>query len=233
MLNLVVAEASLETVPTEILNHPQIQKYAKKHGKEAKLVLLDKSYHFEAMSKLKNKEKRGRPDITHFILLEALGSPLNLEGMLRVYVHTLNNFVIQVKPETRLPKNYNRFVGLIEQLFEAKKVPVKGEPLLTLRRLSLKELLEKIKPTYVVALTRLGEPQTLIQTAKKLAEQKNPVVLVGGFPHGHFSNQTLKLANEKISIDPSGLDAWIVVSRILSAYEIVIGLPEKRLNIKR
>lgn len=232
MLNLVIAEASLETIPNKILNHPQIQKYAKEHGKEAKLVLLDKSYHFKAMSKLKNKEKRGRPDITHFVLLEALGSPLNLEGLLKVYVHTLNNFVIQVKSEIRLPKNYNRFIGLMEQLFKTKKVPVKGEPLLILKKLSLGELLEKIKPTYIVALTRIGKPQTLIQTAKNLAKQKNPVVLVGGFPHGHFSNQTLKLANEKISIDPVGLDAWIVVSRILSAYEIVIGLPEKRLNLE-
>lgn len=229
---LVVAEASLETVPEEILNHPQIQKYAKKHGKEARFVLLDKSYHFEAMGKLKNKEKRGRPDIIHFILLEALGSPLNLEGLLKVYIHTLNNFVIQIKPETRPPKNYNRFVGLMEQLFRAGRVPVEGKPLLVLKRLSLKSLLEKVKPTYVVALTRLGTPKTPTQIAEKLKKHEKPLVLVGGFPHGHFSNQTLKLADEKFSIDPAGLDAWIVTSRILSAYEEVIGLPEKRLKLK-
>ena len=228
MLNLIIAESSLETVPKEIFGHPQIQGYAKKLGKNVKFVLLDKSYHFEAMAKLKMKEKRGRPDIIHFTLLEALGSPLNLEGLLKVYVHTINNYLIYVNSRTRLPKNYNRFVGLMEQLFQTKKVPVEGETLLVLRKGSIEDLLKTIKPDYVVALTRLGEPKSSIQVAKKLVKHKNPAIIVGGFPHGHFTNQTLKLANEKICIDPVGLEAWIVVSRILSAYEEIISLPEKR-----
>lgn len=229
MLTLIIAEASLEPIPKKILNHPQIQNYAKKLGKKPDFILLDKSYHYEAMGNLPLKEKRGRPDIVHLSLLEALGSPLNLEGLLQTYVHTLNNEVIHVNPKTRLPKNYNRFVGLMEQLFQTLRVPPEGEPLLTLKKLPLEKLLRRIGSTYIVAFTRLGKPQTPIQTAKKLVKQKNPAILIGGFPHGHFTNQTLKLANEKICIDPEGLDAWIVVSRILTAYEEALNLPEKRL----
>ena len=182
------------------------------------------------MGSLNLKEKRGRPDIIHLTLLEALGSPLNLEGLLETYVHTLNDYVVYVNPKTRLPRNYNRFVGLMEQLFQTGKVPIEGEPLLTLKKLTLKQLLKKLKPTYILALTRKGKPQTPTQTAKKLAQQKKPIVFIGGFPHGHFTNQTINLANEKICLDPTGLDTWIVASRILAAYEETIGLPEKRLQ---
>jgi len=40
----------------------------------------------------------------------------------------------------------------------------------------------------------------------------------------------LEFVDEKVSIDPSGLDAWVVASRIISAYEMAIGIPEKRLK---
>jgi len=230
MLTLIIAESSLEVVPKEILEHPQIQGYVKKFGKNSEFVLLDKSYHYEAMNKLKWKEKRGRPDIVHFTLLEALGSPLNLEELLQTYVHTINNQVIHVNPKTRLPRNYNRFVGLMEQLFQKSKVPLEKQPLLILKKSSLKTLIEKIKPSTTIALTRLGKPSTPTKTAQKLGKHKNPVVLIGGFPRGHFTTETLKLSNEQVCIDPSGLDAWITASRILSSYEEAINLPEKRFS---
>lgn len=76
--------------------------------------------------------------------------------MLRVYIHTRNNEIIYVKPETRIPRNYNRFVGLMESLFKNKAVPpelellklriikngqiVEVDPLKRLRKLKLKIL---------------------------------------------------------------------------------------------
>ncbi|MFQ5761801.1 MAG: hypothetical protein ACE5PO_02085, partial [Candidatus Bathyarchaeia archaeon] len=117
MFNLILAEASLEVVPPEVAGHPQVLAHARKLGVNEREVILDKSYHYNAMAKLKQKEKRGRPDIIHFCLLEALGSPLNLEGLLQVHIHTLNNQVLTVNPRCRLPRNYNRFIGLMQQLF--------------------------------------------------------------------------------------------------------------------
>ncbi len=58
--------------------------------------ILDRSYHHAAMKDIADSEKRGRPDIAHLCLLEALGSPLNKEGLLRTYVHTYNDYVISV-----------------------------------------------------------------------------------------------------------------------------------------
>ena len=40
---------------------------------------------------------------------------------LEVLIHTQDEYLITVNPKIRLPKNYVRFVGLIEQLFKEKK----------------------------------------------------------------------------------------------------------------
>ncbi len=230
MLTLIIVESSLETVPKEIHDHPQIKKYSKKMNKKPKDILLDKSYHYRAMARLKWKEKRGRPDIVHFILLEALSSVLNFENLLQVYIHNLNDYIITVNPSVRLPRNYNRFTGLMEQLFKTSRIPASGTPLLILEKSKLEGLLHKIAPTKTVAFTRVGKPETPLGIAKKISEYNKPAIMIGGFPTGHFSSATLKLADEKICLDPIGLDAWVVVSRIISAYETVIGLSEKRIK---
>jgi rRNA small subunit pseudouridine methyltransferase Nep1 len=186
------------------------------------------------MKSLPESEKRGRPDIVHFSLLEALGSPLNKEGLLKVCVHTVSDNVIFVNQETRLPRNYNRFLGLMEQLFELKQIPPKGAPLLTLtKNINLHRLMEKIKPDHVVAFSRKGSPRTLEETISGIAEKKNPVAIIGGFPHGTFSENTTKLANEVIAIDREMLETWTVTARVIYEYEKQIGLPLKRLVPKK
>jgi len=181
------------------------------------------------MKTLKENEKRGRPDIVHFALLEALASPLNKEQLLQVYVHTINDYVITVNPQVRLPKNYNRFIGLMEQLFEFKRIPPTGPPLLTLTHEPLSSLLKKIRPTFVLALTRRGSLYTLEDAVAKISCEEKPVVIIGGFPHGHFSNTNLKLTDETVSIDFEMLETWTVTSRVIYEYERAISLPKKRL----
>jgi rRNA small subunit pseudouridine methyltransferase Nep1 len=230
MLNIVLAESALEAIPRQLWQQLQIKKYAEKKRKSPQFLILDRSYHHVAMKELADNERRGRPDIVHFSLLEALGSPLNREGLLQVYVHTVGDNALFVNPETRLPRNYNRFVGLIEQLFEHKQIPPKGTPLLTLsENTSLSRLLEKIRPDYVIAFSRKGTPKTLESAIAKLAETKNPIAIVGGFPHGTFSQEVIKLANEIVAIDRETLETWTVTSRVIYEYERLIGLPAKRL----
>ncbi|MFB0522870.1 MAG: 16S rRNA methyltransferase [Candidatus Bathyarchaeia archaeon] len=232
MLTLIIAESALETIPENLWTHPAVTKWAKAHRKHPQYVLLDRSYHHAAMKKLGQNEKRGRPDIVHFALLEALGSPLNREGLLTVYVHASNDHVIWVNPEARLPRNYSRFVSLIEQLFEFGKVPpnAAGRPLLTLKKQTLPELIKEIKPSYVLALTTIGKPHTLEASISNLAQKNNPAVLVGGFPKGHFSNATLNLAHEILCMDHEMLETWTVVSRVTYEFERALSLPSKRLK---
>lgn len=207
LLNVVLAESALETIPRQLWQHPQVRKCAEKRGKKAQFLLLDRSYHHTAMKNLEENEKRGRPDIVHFSLLEALGSPLSREGLLQVYVHTVSDCVVSVNQKTRLPRNYNRFLGLVEQLFELKQIPQESAPLLTLtENLNLPQLTERIKPDYVMAFSRKGAPKTVEEAISEVSEKKNPLAIVGGFPHGTFSETTFKLADQVVAIDREMLE---------------------------
>lgn len=233
LLTFILAEAALETVPEKIWNHSSVKGHAKRQKKLPKKLLLDRSLHHAAMLKLKNNLKRGRPDITHFVLLEALGSPLNKEGMLQVFIHTCNDYVIRVNPQARLPKNYNRFVGLIEQLFQQQKVPLQGKSLLSLDQKSLPELVAEIKPDYVLGFSKNGEPKTIEAAVSNLQKNQNPAVIVGGFAHGHFSETSLGLFDELVCVDQEMLETWTITSRILYEYERSLSLPTKRLKHQR
>ena len=228
-LLFVLAESALERVPKEIWRHPAVVKTARRRGKRPGAILLDRSLHHPAMRSLPDANKRGRPDLVHTTLLAVMGSPLNKEGLLRAYVHTIDDHVIEIDPQTRLPKNYNRFVGLIEQLYEEGEVPPGGPPLLTIRRESLPELVERLGPDKVLIFTEEGEPRTVEEAVKGLAGLERPMIIVGGFPHGSFSQETLSLADEKVRIDPEGLEAWVVAARAIYEFERALGLPEKRL----
>jgi rRNA small subunit pseudouridine methyltransferase Nep1 len=230
LLTLVLVESALETIPKQLWEHRAIQRYAEQHKKAPRFTVLDRSYHHSAMKSLALNEKRGRPDIVHFALLEALGSPLNKEKLLTIFVHTIDDNMVSINPETRLPRNCNRFVSLMEQLFRFKQIPPSaGSPLLTLKRYSLAQLVHEIKPSFVLALSRVGKPRTLEETAARLVKERNPMVFIGGFPHGHLLKATVKLANETVCIDREMLETWMVVSRTIYEFERAVSLPKERL----
>ncbi len=182
------------------------------------------------MKRLEESEKRGRPDIVHFALLEALGSPLNKQGLLQVYVHTINDYVVIVSAEVRLPKNYNRFVGLFEQLFQVGVIPPSGPALLRVERKTMPQLLQEIEADYVIAFSLGGSPKTLEETMLRLQTKERPMVIIGGFPHGHLSETIVRLAHEVVCVDPEMLEAWTLTSRVIYEYERAVSLPKKRLS---
>jgi len=225
-LKLVLAEAALELVPRELWSHPAVYKSARKRGKRPGEILLDRSLHHAAMKGLSGSLKRGRPDIVHFCMLEALGSPLNRAGMLEVYVHTVGDYVIFVDPSTRLPRNYNRFVGLMEQLFAEGSVPPGSEkPLMWLKPMKLGALVRRLRPERVILLSERGERRRLREIAGLIASDlAGSVVIVGAFPHGDFSEEAYSVATHVYSFYPETLDAWVVVSHLLALVADQVGV---------
>jgi len=220
MLHLILVEAALETVPPGIRHHPSVRRDAKRRRKKPQETLLDRSLHHAAMRGLPNSLKRGRPDIAHFCLLEALGSPLNREGGLRVWVHTVGGYGIEVAPEARLPRDCVRFKGLMEQLFaEGRVPPTGGKPLLSISRMGLHALLEGTGASYIVALTSHGRPDSLEQVCRRLSGEDASAALVGAYPSGPMGEETLSLADEAVSIYPEALEAWVVTSRLVYEFE--------------
>ena len=223
MLNLILVEAELELVPKSIIKHPSILKMAERRRKKPTELLLDSNFHHSAMKGLNNFERRGRPDLVHHVLLTALDSPLNHENLLRIYIHTLNGYLIRINPKTKIPQSYNRFLSLFEQLFKEKRVPSKNV-LLSLERCGMPELLESLNTDYTALLSEKGRKIAPHDLGKKLSQHKRPTIMVGGFTHGSFSKDTEDLTKNKFCIDPRPLKAWTVSTRCVYEYEDAIGL---------
>ena len=224
-LTLILAESAIELVPNEIASHPAVRSSARRKKKDPRHVILDQNYHHAAILKLgRHGVGRGRPDIAHFSLLLAMGSPLNLDRRLLCFVHTRDDRVITVDWKARLPRNTDRFVSLLEQLYEESAVPPDSPMLMSLKRQSLKGLIRELSPDSVMALTTQGAPKPLGEIAEQLANRERPLIIVGGFPEGHFSKTTLQLATEADRIDRRRLEAWTVVARVMYDFEQAIGI---------
>ena len=215
MLDFVLAESALELVPKEIRRTPAVLSDARRRGVDASGILLDRSFHHSAMLRLKDSEKRGRPDLVHIALLSVTGTPLYLEGKVRAFVHTRDDLVLQIQEKTRIPKNYLRFRGLIEKVL----VDRPSEGLVKVRSGSLKELVRKsLSADLVVGLSVQGRPMTLDAVGRNLASVRESCVVVGGFPRGHFSPDSLSSFDDLVRIDSRPLEAHVVAARIV--YEV-------------
>jgi rRNA small subunit pseudouridine methyltransferase Nep1 len=219
VLSLVLAESSIELVPNELIRHPAVAKWARKKGKDPHTLILDQTYHHSAILRLGSRGiGRGRPDIAHICLLLALGSPLSLTGGLKCYVHTRDDNIIEVNSKARLPRNTDRFTSLLEQLYAERVVPPSGHPLLWMRPGSLEDLLGEITGV-VFALTTQGLPKRMDEVSLRLAEHRDSVLLIGGFPKGHFPENVLSRVKESYRIHDQSLEAWTVVARAIYDYE--------------
>lgn len=202
-------------MPREIAGHAAVKNHARRLGLKPSEILLDRSYHHAAMGKLQDSGKRGRPDIVHFALMEALSTPLFMKSMLRVYVHTVNDKLIAIADNLRIPKSYFRFEGLMVGLFRDKVVKSEqGAVLMEISDGTLADLLDAIKPGRVIGLSTTGVQGTAEKAvAENLAD--DCTFVVGGFPRGHFSESTTKSLNLTYSISDIGLEAHVVIARIL------------------
>ena len=223
---LILADAELELVPTRIVEERCVLNSARTRNKIPEKMMLDASHHHPAFRKLKDGDRRGRPDLVHMFLLLSLDSDANAEGRLRVFVHTRNDDVVAVKPETRLPPNYIRFVGLIEQLFDQQVVPSRENALLELRqKVPLATLVAALKPDSVLVLCPGGE-ETSLQEAVSSAEGERVVVIMGGFSKGTFSSDMSKLKAKRVPLGGRVLKVWTVASKTLRALEVAKSAPE-------
>ena len=234
MLHIIFLDCALELVPREITSRKQIQKHATRRGKRPNELLLDQSHHGEAMTKLFESERRGRPDITFLSLMSILETPLCKEGFLSIHLHLQDGRIIEVKSDVRLPRNYDRFVGLMEQLLLKGRVPPKDEPLLHLVDISLKDQISKLKEGSSEALTLLaveGGQKTTIERLRNLLPQDPslPVIVgIGAFPHGKLSEEIISMFDINVELDRDVMMAWHVCTELLWTYSMRVGVVETR-----
>ena len=220
MLTIILVESSLELIPKSMHNHPSVTSYSKKFKKNPAITLLDNSWHFAAMKGLENEIKRGRPDIIHLTLLSLCTTPAFFENKFKIFIHTIKNQVITINNNTRLPKSYHRFQGLMEKLFLTNKIESEHEILMEIEDSSISQLISKIKPSQIIGLTTMGKNITFGKLVKQMDE--NSCILIGGFQKGHFSDSTQSEITNLYSIGNDSFEGHVIVSRILYEYEKTI-----------
>ncbi len=220
-LNFVLAEAALELAPKETWRSPAVLADSRRRERAPGEILLDRSFHHSSMARLQSSLKRGRPDLVHTTLLSITSAPLYLDGLVKVYIHTASGLVLDIKEATRIPKSYIRFRGLAEKALSTRT----DTDLLRVFESTMDNLVRRIiRPDFVCGLSTQGRSVTIPELADLLVARKNPCVIVGGFPHGHFTPETFKLVDQLVRIHARPLDAHVVASRIL--YEIENRLPK-------
>ena len=220
MLTLILTQSSLEIVPSEIQNHPSVTSYCKRNKKKSSEVLLDNSWHFAAMKGISNEIKRGRPDIIHLALLAICSAPLYQQKKIKVFVHTINNQVITLGEQIRLPKSYHRFQGVIEKLFKEKRIELADSKLIELESMTFEELLNKIRPEKLIGFSTEGENSTFEKSAKTITD--NTCIVVGGFQKGHFSENIKNKFDQIEKLSENSLETHVILSRIIYEYEKTI-----------
>ncbi len=227
--SLIIAEAALELVPRNLRNHQAVRAHAKRLGRNPEETFLDRSYHHTAMKSDPTLAKHGRPDIVHLSLAAVMSSPLYLNNKVRVYISTIDRNSITIGEGIRFPKSYPRFDGLMADLFKNKRVMNRER---TKVMFELKEgvtfnqlIDQKIRPRQVIGFSSIGAPSTLetvVSDSLSLNSLSPCAFVVGGFPRDHFSKTTSDKFTGLFSISNMGLEAHVVVARLVYECEKIL-----------
>lgn len=222
MLTIIIADAELETIPEKMQHDRAIRNIARDRKKDVSELLLDSNYMHTSIDRYFPGEssRRGRPDIIYILLQVVMESILNKNEGLRIYIHTRNDFVIDVAPYARLPKSYNRFVGLMEKLFVSGEISDAGRYLLKLEKGAISECIRSKGTGKIVIFSPIGNEA-------KLAELFNGpgdyTAIIGGFSEGDFISDVYSLG-DAYSIFKEELTIWSVASEVITQYERSVGL---------
>lgn len=220
MISLILSESALELVPSELKHHPSVISHARKLRKHPSEILLDNSWHFAAMKEIPNEIKRGRPDLVHFSILEATTIPLYLKNKIKLFVHTIDNKVIYFNQNIHVPKSYHRFEGLIEKLYQEKKITMNDNVLLEIKEKTFSELLDEINPSKVIGFSTKGMPSSYEKIAAEISN--DTCIVIGGFQKGHFSDSIENKINDLYSVGNNSFEGHVIISRVLYEYEKTI-----------
>jgi len=206
-------------------NHPLIRKeWQKNLKKKNRGILLDGAIHRPIVDSLENREKRGRPDIIHHSLLNIVYSPLFKQGKIQVFIHTRNNLCLRIPSQWRVPVNYNRFCGLFSQLLLKKRVPLSGEPILTVTHCTLSKLLHQFADSEIYLCDIPSESvggTVIIKNLMDLFPFSSGVFLIGGFQYGESEFETTDINQDLVllTIYDEVKPTWVIVAKIIQWLE--------------
>ncbi|XP_067936245.1 ribosomal RNA small subunit methyltransferase NEP1-like [Watersipora subatra] len=206
-LIVILEGASLETI---------------KVGKQYELINCDK--HKPQMRKHKKDFSQCRPDITHQCLLMLMDSPLNRAGLLQVYIHTASNQLIEISPQTRIPRTFDRFCGLMVQLLFKLSISASDAPNKKLLKLIKNPVTDHL-PTGCRKICMTYNAEKCVKPAELVPEGEVPIaIVVGAIAIGSIDPE---YTEENIAISNYPLSAALTCSKLCNAFEEAWAVEDK------
>jgi len=197
-----------------ILERAQLE--TAKLGKSYELLNSDK--HASFLKKQKKDPAEYRPDILHQCLLMLMDSPLNRSGMLQVFIHTERNVLIEVNPQTRIPRTFERFAGLMVQLLHKLQIRAADGP-----QKLLKVVKNPVTSHLPLGCPVLGtsfhadefiHPRDLVP---KGAKSESPIaIVIGSMARGKV---TVDYTERELKLSSFPLSAALTCAKICGAFE--------------
>jgi rRNA small subunit pseudouridine methyltransferase Nep1 len=157
-------------------------------------------------------------------LLTLLDSPLNKAGLLQVFIHTRRGVLIEINPQTRIPRTFKRFCGLMVQLLHELKISsVQAEGAQTL----LKIIKNPVTQYFPVGCQKIGTTSdasklvNLQEYVLSLDSAKPVVFVVGAMAKG---SDEVDYAENYICFSNYPLSASVACSKITNSFEQLWGI---------
>jgi len=201
-LIVILENASLETV---------------KNGKNFELINCDEHKHI--LKKHNRDIASARPDITHQCLLMLMDSPLNRAGLLQVYIHTERNVLIEINPQTRIPRTFSRFAGLMVQLLHKLSIHASNGPVKLMK--VIKNPVTDHLPVGCKKIIMTYKAKTTVN-ARELAPANEPIaIVVGAMAHGKVD---VSYGEDDIAVSDYPLSAALTCAKVCSGFEETWGI---------
>jgi len=216
-----------------VLDQASLETYRNKRGV---YELLNCDDHREyCKRKLRRDPNDFRPDILHQEMLALLDSPLNKAGLLKLYVSTTKNVLIDVHPSLRMPRTYKRFAGLMVQLLHKMKIKA-GNDSTTLLKVIKNPVSRYLpagtrcygfscqgtlyRPTAFARSILPPEPPTTTTTSGSSSTNHPPICFViGAMSTGHVTINDHPYIEKMVSISEYPLSGAAAISRLMGAIE--------------
>ncbi|KAI6652561.1 Ribosomal RNA small subunit methyltransferase NEP1 [Oopsacas minuta] len=180
--------------------------------------LLTSDKHHSLLTKEGRDPSLARPDIVHQCLLMLLDSPLNQAGLLQIFIHTEKNVLIQISPQTRIPRTFDRFCGVMVQLLQKLVVRAAGNdshvPLLKI----IKNPITDHLPTGCLKIGTSHKSKKFVDPLVYATDEKPIVFVIGAFAHGSLEERGVSYTEETVSISNYPLSAAYTCAVICSKF---------------
>ncbi|CAB0005203.1 unnamed protein product [Nesidiocoris tenuis] len=178
--------------------------------------LLNSDDHKAILKKNDRPVSDCRPDIVHQCLLMLMDSPLNRAGLLQVYIKTEKNVLIEINPQTRIPRTFKRFAGLMVQLLHKFNVRAANGGMKLLK--AIKNPVTDHLPVGCVKMGTSFSCKKLVNPRDIVPENSPVAIVIGAMAHGQAIPDYVE---DTISISNYPLSAALTCAKICSAFEEV------------